>query len=130
MPSQIKVLVAAVVTVALAISGGRALAQQTLKSGYLRGAGGHQSSGQVRIVKQGNITKVVFAKNFWLDGAPDPRVAFGKGRYIRGTMFARLRKFRGKQEYVIPARFDIAKYNQVWLWCRKFNSPIAVARVK
>ena len=130
MPSKITTLVAGALAGALVLSGGSAVAQQTLKSGTLRGAGGHKSSGQVRIVKAGNVTKVVFASNFRLDGAPDPRVAFGKGRYVRGTMFARLRKFRGAQEYVVPARFDISKYNQVWLWCRKFNSPIAVARVK
>lgn len=130
MPSKINPLSAGAITVAIVLPDGSAAAQQTLKSGTLRGAGGHQSLGQVRIVKTGNVTKVVFASNFRLDGAPDPRVAFGKDRYVRGMMFARLHKFRGAQEYVIPARFDIAKYNQVWLSCRKFNSPIAVARVK
>ncbi len=121
-----------VVAIAVMVVGGignDVLAQETLKSGSLRGAGGHKSSGQVRIVKSGNVTKVVFASNFRLDGAPDPRVAFGNGRYVRGTIFARLRRFRGAQEYVVPARLNVAKFSQVWLWCKKFNSPIAVARV-
>ena len=73
---------------------------------------------------------VVFAKNFRLDGAPDPRVAFGNGRYVRGTNIARLRKLKGAQAYTVPSRINLSKYNQVWLWCKKFNAPLAVARVK
>ncbi len=130
MSSKITVLAAGIFMVTAAFASSQALAQETLKSGSLRGAGGHKSSGQVRIVKNGDITKVVFAANFRLDGAPDPRVAFGNGRYVRGTMFARLRKLRGAQEYIVPARFDVSKYTQVWLWCRKFNAPLAVARVR
>ena len=107
-----------------------ALAQSVLKSGAFRGAGGHKSSGGVSIVKAGNVTKVVFSGNFRLDGAPDARVAFGNGRYVRGTIIAKLRKLKGAQEYVVPAGFELSKYNQVWLWCKKFNVPLAVARVK
>ena len=103
---------------------------QTIASGKFRGAGGHISSGGVRVVREGNRVRVVFAKNFRLNGAPDPRVAFGNGRYVRGTIFARLRKLRGSQSYTVPARLNAAKFSQVWLWCKKFNAPLAVARVR
>lgn len=106
-----------------------ALAQSVLKSGTFQGAGGHKSSGGVSIVRSGGVTKVVFAGNFKLDGAPDARVAFGNGRYVPGTIIAKLRKLKGKQEYVIPAGIELSKYNQVWLWCKRYNVPLAVARV-
>ena len=120
----------AVAAIYLAGISSAALAQTVVKSGTFRGAGGHKSSGGVSIVKTGGATKVVFAGNFRLDGAPDARVAFGNGRYVRGTIFAKLRKLRGAQQYTVPAGFDLSKYNQVWLWCKKFNVPLAVARVK
>lgn len=107
-----------------------AFSQETLKSGSFRGAGGHKSSGQVRIVKDGGVTKVVFAKNFRLDGAPDARVAFGNGRYARGTIIAKLRRLKGGQAYAISRRINIAKYSQVWLWCLRYNVPLAVANVR
>ena len=118
------------VAVATAAAATGALAQDTLKSGSFRGAGGHKSSGQVRIVKDGGVTKVVFANNFRLDGAPDARVAFGNGRYARGTIIAKLRRLKGGQSYAIPRRINIAKYSQVWLWCLRYNVPLAVANAK
>ena len=121
---------AGTVLVTALVSSHMVLAQDTIKSGSLRGAGGHKSSGQVRIIKSGGVTKVIFASNFRLDGAPDPRVAFGNGRYVRGTMFAKLRRIRGAQEYMVPKRLNATKFSQVWLWCKKFNSPIAVATMR
>ncbi|MEL6873603.1 MAG: DM13 domain-containing protein [Pseudomonadota bacterium] len=103
---------------------------QTVASGKFRGAGGHISSGGVRVVRDGNTVRVVFAKNFRLNGAPDPRVAFGNGKYVRGTIFARLRKLRGSQSYTVPARLNVGRFSQVWLWCKKFNAPLAVARIR
>ncbi len=125
-----KVAVAGAAALLAATLSHSAFGQGVLKSGTFRGAGGHKSSGQVSIVKAGGVTKVVFAKNFRLDGAPDPRVAFGNGRYVRGTNIARLRKLKGAQAYTVPSRINLSKYNQVWLWCKKFNAPLAVARVK
>ena len=127
--NRIAAVAATVVLLAVTLSHS-AYGQSVLKSGTFRGAGGHKSSGQVSIVNADGVTKVVFAKNFRLNGAPDPRVAFGNGRYVRGTIFAKLRKLKGAQEYVVPSSFDLSKYNQVWLWCKKFNAPLAVARVR
>ena len=80
-------------------------------------------------VRSSDATGVVFAKNFWFDGAPAPRVAFGNGRYVPGTIIAKLKRRTGSQSYVVPARIDLSKYSQVWVWCEKFNSPIAVADI-
>lgn len=100
-----------------------------LKRGSFRGRGGHKTSGSVEIVKVGGQTRLVLKGNFRLDGAPDPRLAFGKGGYKRGTIFAKLKKNSGRQVYVIPNRIDVSRFTQVWLWCKKFNSPIGVAPV-
>ncbi len=120
----------ALVVFSLALGSHSLHAADVISTGSLKGAGGHKSSGTVQIVKDGAKTKVVFAKNFWLDGAPDPRVAFGNGRYVRGTIIARLKRTRGRQEYTVPSHINLANYSQVWLWCKKFNSPIAVANLK
>ena len=117
------------VAIASIIAIGSAQAQ-VLKSGTFRGAGGHKTSGQVSIVKSGGRTKIVLAKNFRLDGAPDPKLAFGNGKYVRGTIFAKLRRIRGKQEYVVPKRLNPAKFSQVWLWCERYNVPLGVANIR
>ena len=98
--NRIAAVAAAAVLLAVTVSHS-AFGQSVLKSGTFRGAGGHKSSGQVSIVNAGGVTKVVFAKNFRLNGAPDPRVAFGSGRYVRGTIIAKLRKLKGAQEYTL-----------------------------
>lgn len=125
--SMIATVVLALVAFGLATA---TVSAQTLKSGSFRGAGGHKSSGGVRIVKANGATRVVFSANFKLDSAPDARIAFGNGRYQRGTIFARLRKLRGSQSYVVPARLKAERFSQVWLWCKRFNAPLAVARVR
>ena len=114
----------------VALGSGAAYAGDVLWIGSFKGTTGHKSSGQVRIVKDGGTTKVVFGKNFKLDGAPDPKVAFGKNGYIRGTIFTKLNKLKGAQEYNIPAATDLSKFNQVWIWCEKFDVPLAFAKLK
>jgi len=103
---------------------------QNISSGTFSGAGRHKARGAVSIVRSGGTAQVVFAKSFWFDGAPAPRVAFGNGRYVPGTIIAKLKRRAGSQSYTVPARIDLSKYSQVWIWCEKFNSPIAVANIR
>lgn len=105
-------------------------AATTVKSGSFRNAGGHKTSGSVRLVKDGNTYKVVLGANFRHDGSPAPRVAFGNGKYVRGTIIGRLRKNRGSQTYTVPKRLNVTKFTQVWIWCVKFNSPLGVASIR
>jgi len=114
----------------VALGSGAAYASEVLWIGSFKGTTGHKSSGQVKIVKDGGTTKVVFGKNFKLDGAPDPKIAFGKNGYVRGTIFTKLNKLKGAQEYNIPAGTDLTKFNQVWIWCEKFDVPLAFAKLK
>lgn len=104
-------------------------ASHAAEPGVFQGAGSHKASGHVEIVKDGAVTKVVIKNDFTLQDAPAPRLAWGKDGYKRGSIFATLTKFRGAQEYVVPAGTDLTQYNQVWIWCEKFDVPLAVAKL-
>ena len=97
--------------------------------GSFSGRAGHRVSGTVTIRKTKNGYQVVFSRSFRFDGAPDAKVAFGRNGYKRRTLFARLKSNRGAQVYNIPKRIDPTKYNQLWIWCERFNTPLAVARI-
>lgn len=98
--------------------------------GVLQGAGGHKASGHVEIIRSGEAAKVAFKDDFILQDAPAPRLAWGKDGYKRGTIFATLAKFKGAQEYDVPAGTDLGQYNEFWIWCEKFDVPLAVAKLK
>ena len=102
---------------------------QVLRSGKLNGVGSYRAQGDIQIVKVGNVTKIVLSQNFTFSGAPDPKLGFGSNGYKRGTNFAKLNKNNGTQEYVLPAGFDLAKHNEVWIWCERFNVALAVAKL-
>jgi hypothetical protein len=109
-----------------------AVASDVLKSGTIIGQAGHKAGGSVKIVKgsHGVVTKVVLSSAFFLRGAPDPKLAWGKGGYKRGTIFTKLRKTKGAQEYVVPAGTDLSKYTEFWIWCERHNVPLAMAKLK
>ena len=98
--------------------------------GVLQGAGGHKASGHVEVLKDGAVTKVVLKEDFTLQDALAPRLAWGKDGYKRGTIFARLAKFKGAQEYTVPAGTDLSQYNEFWIWCEKFDVPLASAKLQ
>lgn len=98
--------------------------------GVLRGASGHMAYGHVEVVRNGETAKVVFKEDFTLQEAPAPRLAWGKDGYKRGTVFATLAKFKGAQEYQIPTGTDLGQFNELWIWCEKFDVPLAVAKLK
>lgn len=108
------------------------LAQDTMQvtKAMFKGVGGHTSSGEISIVKGGGGYKVMFGPNFSLDSAPDPKIAFGNNGYVKGTIFAKLGKLNGAQSYPVPSTVDLTQYNEIWLWCEKFNVPLAVAKLK
>jgi len=106
-----------------------ASAGQVHAQGTFVGKSDHVTTGKVRIVKDGEVTKGILAADFNLDGAPDPKLAFGKDGYVEGTIFSKLNKLTGEQEYVLPATVDVSQYNEVWVWCEKFNVALGVAKL-
>lgn len=108
-------------------SAGASLAGE--RTGTFTGAGGHVSSGKISIEVRDDATYLVFAGDFKLDGAPDPRVGFGKSGFTAGSDFAKLESLSGAQTYRVPASVNLSDVNEIWLWCRRFNVPLAVAKL-
>ncbi len=103
---------------------------QVLASGEFRGKSGHVASGGVSVVKTATGAVVVLAPDFKFDGAPDPKLGFGKNGYVKSTQFSILKSNSGKQTYEIPATIDPADYTEVWVWCEKYSVPLGVATLK
>ncbi len=103
---------------------------QVLASGEFRGKSGHAASGGVRVVKTGSGIAVVLDPDFKFDGAPDPKLGFGKNGYVKAAQFSALKSNSGKQTYEIPAAIDPADYTAVWVWCEQYSVPLGVATLK
>ncbi len=66
-----------------------------LASGTFHGQSGHAASGGVSVVKTANGTLVVLEPDFEFDGAPDPKLGFGKNGYVKSTQFSALKSNSG-----------------------------------
>lgn len=101
----------------------------TVASGSFVGASDHITTGGVDVIKNddGSHT-VILGADFSLDGAPDPRVGFGKdGAYDASTGMGLLTSLTGEQSFTVPAGVDPADFNEIYIWCLKFNVPLGVA---
>ncbi len=104
--------------------------EEVLASGAFRGKGGHAASGGVSVVKTETGIRVVLGGDFKFDGAPDPKLGFGKDGYVKATQFSVLKSNTGEQTYEIPAALDPADYNEVWVWCEQYSVPLGVANLE
>ena len=98
-------------------------------SGTFTGASDHITTGGVTVTKNADGTSTVtFDASFSLDGAPDPRVGFGKdGKYVDISDLGKLKQLNGAQSYIVPASLDIDDFNELYIWCLKFGVPLGVA---
>ncbi len=108
-----------------------ASADSVAAKGSFTGASDHITTGGVSIVKTANGGAVVILDtNFSLDGAPDPRVGFGKdGKYIDTSDLGALTSKEGLQVYIVPASVNVDDFNEVYIWCRKFGVPLGIASI-
>ncbi len=113
----------------LAFSPMAATAGDAPAKGAFAGASDHITTGGVQIVKTADGGAVVILdSDFSLDGAPDPRVGFGRdGVYAEATDLGELQKIKGLQIYVVPASINVDDFNEVYIWCLKFGVPLGVA---
>jgi hypothetical protein len=118
------------VVVMAGVAGAQA-AEDVLASGTFAGASGHKTSGGVAVVRTDAGAMVVLQEDFSLDGAPDPKVGFGRdGAYDKSSQLAPLGANKGHQTYQLPASVDPAKYNEVYIWCERFSVPLGVAKLQ
>ena len=101
-----------------------------LASGAFRGKSGHAASGGVSVVKTATGVVVVLGPDFKFDGAPDPKLGFGKNGYVKSTQFSKLKSNSGEQTYQIPSTIDPADYTEIWVWCEQYSVPLGVATLK
>ncbi len=100
------------------------------RTGSFSGVNGHKATGQVAVVKTADGWEVHLKDDFTFDGAPDPRVGFGKsGKFAAKTDFEPLRTKSGAQVYQVPADVDPAAFDEVYIWCRKYSVPLGVAQI-
>ena len=103
-----------------------AWAQDKARKGTFKGLSRHVTTGGAELTGK----QVLLQSNFTFDGAPDARIGLGKnGRYDPNTDLGALKKLKGKQSYRVHRGIDVADYNEVYVWCRKFNVPLGVAKL-
>ncbi|MCV3269811.1 DM13 domain-containing protein [Roseobacter sinensis] len=100
-------------------------------SGTFTGKSNHITTGGVTIETHADGTATVtLDDDFSLDGAPDPRVAFGKdGAYVPAGDLGELKMLNGKQTYTVPASINVDDFNEIYIWCLKFSVPLGVAKL-
>jgi hypothetical protein len=99
-------------------------------SGTFQGKNGHAASGGISLVKTADGMAILLGADFNFDGAPDPKLGFGKGGYFKSTQFSPLKSNKGGQRYAIPARIKAAGYPEIWIWCQKYAVPLGLAHLK
>jgi hypothetical protein len=96
--------------------------------GTFKGLSRHTTTGRAELVKKGSGGVVELMSDFTFDGAPDPKVALGKdGKYDPATLSGALKANTGASSYKLPAGINPDDYNEVYIWCEKFNVPLGVA---
>ena len=101
---------------------------QTISAGNFSGRSDHVTTGQVSLERTANGYQLNFAADFFLDGAPDPVVAFGNGEtFAVANKIGALKNRTGAQLYTLPANFKPGQFSQVYVWCEQFSVPLGVA---
>ncbi len=107
-------------------------------------SGEHPTQGTVRIVMQNGQSFLELDRNFKTSNlGPDLVVILHRSSNVLGStkppayplkagdymLLASLRKFSGAQRYPIPPTINLANYQSVAVWCRKFNATFGAARL-
>ena len=96
----------------------------------------HQTTGQVRIIRENGKRYLEFDNQFTTAEGPDvqlllhkkPKVGvkLAENEYITVAM---LESFQGAQRYEIPENVDLDDFESVVIWCRKFNVTFAYSSI-
>ena len=102
-------------------------------SGTFRGESGHRGEGKAAVVKLAKGGRVLTFSEFDVDpGAGGLRVYLHEGESASDDLgkfveLAKLKGTKGDQQYEIPGKVDLARYNSVVIWCVPFSTRIAQA---
>ncbi|MGF1509474.1 MAG: DM13 domain-containing protein [Myxococcota bacterium] len=129
------------VLAAAALTSASAEAAEVVRSGKFEGRSDHATRGGVSIVKTNSGMIVLLESDFFQDGAPDPTIGFGMGgKFDKASQFSPLKNtsgepavkeaVKGAAAYVLPARIDLSKYDEIYIWCEEFSVPLGVAKLK
>jgi len=98
-----------------------------IKSGSFTGENKHVVTGKASLVPTADGLAIYLDESFTLDGAPDPKVAFGPAGSSKPTsIVAPLRSLKGAQAYTLPANVKASEIGKVWIWCQKFDVSLGV----
>jgi hypothetical protein len=98
------------------------------KTGNFEGEAGHNASGEVSLIKTEDKYFVRFEDGFEVTNGPDLFVYFGNnGEYSSEANLGELKGNIGGQNYEVSEDIDPENYNEVWIWCRAFSVPFAMA---
>ncbi len=100
-----------------------------VSSGSFVGKSKHVTAGSATIRKSSEGYVLELGDDFDFDGAPDPKFAFGKNGVNKETIFSALKENKGAQSYEIPDSINPQEFNEIWLWCKKFDVPLGVAKL-
>jgi hypothetical protein len=103
---------------------------EDVATGTFTGQSGHRTSGTVTLYRTAEGYTVELGSDFIHDGAPDPKLGFGRGGYDAASKFSHLRANTGAQSYDIPAAIDAGAYTEVWVWCERYSVPLGLAKLK
>lgn len=98
--------------------------------GYFEGMADHAASGDVSLLRTPAGVVAVLGPSFSVAATPDPHLGFGYDGYNRSTEFAALNATEGAQIYPLPEHIDLEYHDEFWVWCEKFDVPLARARLK
>lgn len=120
----------AIAVMALIALGASAIADDAQRQGSFKGLSNHATSGTATLVKVGDGYVIELGADFVFDGAPDPKVAFGKdGKFDPATLIEPLRTNSGAQSYAVPSSINPDNFNEIYIWCEKFSVGLGVASI-
>ena len=84
--------------------------------------------GQVKIVEENGRRYLELSSNFTTDSGPQVELILHRNSKVSKSIrkrdyvtLSRLKRFNGKQRYIIPNNLDLDDFQSVAIWCRRFN---------
>ena len=100
--------------------------------GAFTGANGHKTGGSYEIATAEGKQWLKLGEDFSLDNAPDAYVVISpsdKGGDRKAINLGKLKSFKGAQAYEIKAGTDLAGFNHVIIYCKKYDVTLGSAEL-